>query len=103
MEQTCKSFEPLSSELLSNMCNRFANDTRKHILILLFRLTVDVSLTADAVVSSELKSTIVALLDVIPAESVEDTVRFTSIIYKSKLTPFRCTSFAQPPTTPLRM
>lgn len=65
------------------MHNRFADDTRKHILILLFRLTVDPSLTAGVVVSSELKSTITALLGGIPAESVEDTVQLALYFYQS--------------------
>lgn len=42
---------------------RFAEDTQEQVVLLLLRLTLDVSLTADAMVSSELQWTINAVLD----------------------------------------
>lgn len=43
--------------------HRLAEDTREHIILLLLRMAVDSSLTADPVVSSELQWTIDAVLD----------------------------------------
>lgn len=42
---------------------RFAEDTQEQVVLLLLRLTLDVSLTADSMVSSELQWTINAVLD----------------------------------------
>ena len=43
--------------------DRLAEDTREHIILLLLRMAVDSSLTADPVVSSELQWAIDAVLD----------------------------------------
>lgn len=42
---------------------RFSNDTQEHIINLLFRLALDVSLTSNALICSDLERTIVAMLD----------------------------------------
>ena len=75
LEQTGKSFGRHYSILASNLLDRFDNDTRTHILIILIRLAIDHSLMTDAVVASELMNTITTLLDSIPAESIDNMVR----------------------------
>ncbi|KGO69715.1 hypothetical protein PITC_054160 [Penicillium italicum] len=49
--------------LLRETAGLFAEDTQEQVVLLLLRLTLDVSLTADAMVSSELQWTINAVLD----------------------------------------
>lgn len=62
---------------------RFADDTREQILMILFRLTLDVSLTKNNIVCSELEKTITAVLEEVPEESVDQIVRYYLFSYDS--------------------
>ena len=70
----------LLAGLWSHKCNRFAHDTRIHVLNILFRLTLDRSLIMDAIISSDLERTITTTLEGTPEESVETTVRLLLIL-----------------------
>lgn len=59
--------------------NRFSDDTREHVLNILFRLMIDRSLTGDAVISSELERTVTSTLESC-LENVENIVRITIYI-----------------------
>ncbi|KAL4890711.1 hypothetical protein BDV59DRAFT_204184 [Aspergillus ambiguus] len=50
-------------DLFSGASNSFATDTRKHILSLLFRLTLDISLTSNVTICSGIERAISAILD----------------------------------------
>ncbi|KAH8431637.1 uncharacterized protein LDX57_009294 [Aspergillus melleus] len=59
-------------ELLSGIAPLLSDDTREHTLLLLFRLTLDVSLTNDPEISSALERTIHDLFQGIPEEADDD-------------------------------
>ncbi|KAA8643471.1 uncharacterized protein ATNIH1004_010240 [Aspergillus tanneri] len=59
-------------DLLRGAANLFADDTREHILLLLFRLTLDISLTRNPMICSELERTITATLESIPEDTDDD-------------------------------
>ncbi|EHA25545.1 hypothetical protein ASPNIDRAFT_211385, partial [Aspergillus niger ATCC 1015] len=61
-------------ELLSGAADLFAEDTRERALNLLFRLTLDVSLTSNFLVCSELERTIVTMLESAPDDTADDMV-----------------------------
>ncbi|KAJ5965035.1 uncharacterized protein N7479_004911 [Penicillium vulpinum] len=63
--------------LLRETAGLFAEDTQEQVVLLLLRLTLDVSLTADSTVSSELQWTINAVLDPenFQETSAEDSLR----------------------------
>ncbi|THC99099.1 hypothetical protein EYZ11_001420 [Aspergillus tanneri] len=61
-------------DLLRGAANLFADDTREHILLLLFRLTLDISLTRNPMICSELERTITATLESIPEDTDDDMV-----------------------------
>ncbi|OJJ43139.1 hypothetical protein ASPZODRAFT_74944 [Penicilliopsis zonata CBS 506.65] len=52
-----------SLDLLRGTADRFARRTRVHILLILFRLAIDISITSNSIVCSELEGTITALLE----------------------------------------
>lgn len=58
----------------ANVCIRLAEDTRERALNLLFRLTLDVSLTSNFLVCSELERTIVTMLESAPDDTADDMV-----------------------------
>lgn len=58
----------------ANLCIRLAEDTRERALNLLFRLTLDVSLTSNFLVCSELERTIVTMLESAPDDTADDMV-----------------------------
>ncbi|BDD61590.1 hypothetical protein MAP00_006631 [Monascus purpureus] len=62
-------------ELLRDSAYLFANDTREHILNILFRLEADASLVGDSVVCPELEHAITSVLKSIPESSIESTVQ----------------------------
>ncbi|KAK1145851.1 hypothetical protein N8T08_003797 [Aspergillus melleus] len=59
-------------ELLSGIAPLLSDDTREHTLLLLFRLTLDISLTNDPEISSALERTIHDLFQGIPEEADDD-------------------------------
>ncbi|GKZ19250.1 hypothetical protein AbraIFM66951_011392 [Aspergillus brasiliensis] len=59
-------------ELLGGAADLFADDTRERALHLLFRLTLDVSLTSNFLVCSELERTIVTMLESAPEDTAVD-------------------------------
>ncbi|PWY75908.1 hypothetical protein BO83DRAFT_249337 [Aspergillus eucalypticola CBS 122712] len=61
-------------ELLSGAADLLAEDTRERALNLLFRLTLDVSLTSNFLVCSELERTIVTMLESAPDDTADDMV-----------------------------
>lgn len=75
---------------------RFANDTREHILNILFRLEADASLVGDSVVCPELEHAITSVLKSIPESSIESTVEPISPVLGETyvLTIFRCNASA---------
>ncbi|KAB8223529.1 hypothetical protein BDV33DRAFT_188887 [Aspergillus novoparasiticus] len=60
--------------LLRGAADLFSDETREHILSILFRLSLDISLTRDPMVCSELERTIIAVLESIPEETVDNLV-----------------------------
>ncbi|KAE8374807.1 hypothetical protein BDV26DRAFT_32649 [Aspergillus bertholletiae] len=60
--------------LLRGAADLFSNETREHILNILFRLSLDISLTHDPMVCSELERTITAVLESIPEETADKLV-----------------------------
>ncbi|KAJ9210919.1 hypothetical protein DTO166G4_7505 [Paecilomyces variotii] len=56
-------------DLLRGAAELFADDTRERILLLLFRLSIDSSVTKDSVVCSELERAITASLEGLPKDS----------------------------------
>ncbi|RAK96704.1 uncharacterized protein BO80DRAFT_416212 [Aspergillus ibericus CBS 121593] len=61
-------------DLLCGAAELFADDTRERALNLLFRLTLDVSLTRNALICSELERTIVTMLESAPENTADDLV-----------------------------
>lgn len=75
--------------MLGLQIRRLAEDTQEQVVLMLLRLTLDVSLTADAMVSSELQWTINAVLDPenFHETSGEDSVGILPyVLPRSKLT-----------------
>lgn len=62
----------ISRQLLTP--HRLSDSTREHVLLLLFRLTLDVSLTSDPTICSELEKAITVLFQSIPEEADDDLV-----------------------------
>ncbi|RAQ73917.1 hypothetical protein AFCA_005522 [Aspergillus flavus] len=60
--------------LLRGAADLFSDETREHILSILFRLSLDISLTRDPMVCSELERTIIAVLESIPEETADNLV-----------------------------
>ncbi|ODM14375.1 hypothetical protein SI65_10210 [Aspergillus cristatus] len=68
--------KPLLSllELLRGAADLFADDARERILVILFRLTIDISLMKDTIVCSEVERSITTVLEAIPEDGTDDTV-----------------------------
>ncbi|GAB1206721.1 hypothetical protein APSETT445_005420 [Aspergillus pseudonomiae] len=60
--------------LLRGAADLFSDETREHILSILFRLSLDISLTRDPMVCSELERTITAVLESISEETADKLV-----------------------------
>ncbi|KAE8388015.1 hypothetical protein BDV23DRAFT_185752 [Aspergillus alliaceus] len=60
--------------LLRGAADRFSDDTREHILHILFRLSLDASLTRHPMICSELERTITAFLESIPKDTADELV-----------------------------
>ncbi|KAE8327647.1 hypothetical protein BDV39DRAFT_204667 [Aspergillus sergii] len=60
--------------LLRGAADLFSDETRERILSILFRLSLDISLTRDPMVCSELERTIIAVLESIPEETADNLV-----------------------------
>ncbi|KAF7168703.1 hypothetical protein CNMCM5623_001623 [Aspergillus felis] len=58
-------------ELLRDAAELFADDTREHLLNILFRLALDISLTSNAVVCSDLEKTITAVMESVPEDTAD--------------------------------
>ncbi|EAW15492.1 uncharacterized protein NFIA_048290 [Aspergillus fischeri NRRL 181] len=61
-------------ELLRGAAELFADDTREHLLNILFRLALDISVTSNAIVCSDLEKTITAVMESVP-EDTADSLR----------------------------
>ncbi|RHZ55676.1 hypothetical protein CDV55_103791 [Aspergillus turcosus] len=59
-------------ELLRGAAELFADDTREHLLNILFRLALDISLTSNALVCSDLEKTITAVMESIPDDTADN-------------------------------
>ncbi|KAJ5092625.1 hypothetical protein NUU61_007495 [Penicillium alfredii] len=71
-------------ELLRGADDLFADDTRERAILMLLRLTLDTSLTADAMICSELERAIIAMLQSIPESSAGEMVhRICTTIYET--------------------
>jgi len=82
--------------------HRFADDTRERILVILFRLTIDVSLMKDTIVCSEVERTITTVLEAIPEDGTDDTVGYPNTARNIPLTVFRYIESAHPYMTLLK-
>ncbi|KAH1451723.1 hypothetical protein KXX13_003310 [Aspergillus fumigatus] len=60
-------------ELLRGVAELFADDTREHLLNILFRLALDISVRSNALICSELEKTITAVMESVP-ESMADSL-----------------------------
>ena len=60
--------------------HRFADDTRERILMILFRLTIDISLMKDTIVCSEVERAITTVLKAIPEDGTDDTVSYPKAV-----------------------
>ncbi|KAF7174256.1 hypothetical protein CNMCM6106_008460 [Aspergillus hiratsukae] len=58
-------------ELLRGAAELFADDTREHLLNILFRLALDISLTSNATVCSDLEKTITAVMESISDDTAD--------------------------------
>ncbi|GIK06188.1 hypothetical protein Aspvir_001832 [Aspergillus viridinutans] len=58
-------------ELLRDAAELFADDTREHLLNILFRLALDISLTSNAIVCSDLEKTITAVMESVPEDTAD--------------------------------
>ncbi|RHZ50447.1 uncharacterized protein CDV56_104861 [Aspergillus thermomutatus] len=58
-------------ELLRGAAELFADDTREHLLNILFRLALDISLTSNAIVCSDLEKTITAVMESVPEDTAD--------------------------------
>ncbi|EAW08904.1 uncharacterized protein ACLA_098460 [Aspergillus clavatus NRRL 1] len=67
-------------ELLRGATELFADDTRERILNVLFRLALDISLTSNATVCSELERTITATLESVPDDTADDLMHRVCIM-----------------------
>ncbi|PLB49168.1 hypothetical protein P170DRAFT_177012 [Aspergillus steynii IBT 23096] len=59
-------------ELLSGIAHLLSDTTREHVILLLFRLTLDISLTGDPTICSELEKTITIFFQSIPEDADDD-------------------------------
>ncbi|GAQ03840.1 hypothetical protein ALT_1161 [Aspergillus lentulus] len=58
-------------ELLRGAAELFADDTREHLLNILFRLALDISITSNAIVCSDLEKTITAVMESVPEDTAD--------------------------------